>query len=124
MKLPSTLVVLLMSLSLGAASDHQSSPKDSLSPCVARSPTTGLYFDLNTISLLPLEEKANEHSHRTSRDESWHARGHDYGSNFTLNFCAPVVENLRDVVGLEKSEWKDVGAYYVKGGKTYSIGYV
>ena len=121
MKLLSSFLLLLASSSVGAAvSDHQSPPKES--PCIARSPTTGLYFDLNTISLLPLEQKAPVR--RSARDESWHARGHDYGTNFTLNFCAPVVENLRDVVGLEKSEWKNVGAYYVKNGKTYSIGHV
>lgn len=131
----SVLVLLLASLSIGTttAVNHQSqspSTRDqpNLSSCVARSPTTGLYFDLNTISLLPLDkdDKGQQHRHRvhhrSSRDESWHARGHDYGANFTLNFCAPVVENLKDVVGLERPEWKSVGAYYVKNGRTYSIG--
>jgi cation-dependent mannose-6-phosphate receptor len=49
-------------------------------------------------------------------------RGYDYGANFTVNFCAPVVENLTDVVGIEESRWQNVSAFYEKEGKTYSIG--
>lgn len=55
--------------------------------------------------------------------ESWHAKGYDYGSNFTLNFCAPVVEDIGEVEGVDRELWKNVSAYYTAGGKTYSIGY-
>ena len=53
---------------------------------------------------------------------SWHARGHDYGANFTVNFCAPVVETLENVEGVDRSLWANVSAYYEKDGRTYSIG--
>lgn len=117
-------VLLLSYLSPIRAASDPTNPKETLSPCVARSPTTGLYFDLNGISLSPPELKDGEKARKHARKDSWHARGHDYGANFTINFCAPVLENLKDVVGVEKARWKDVGAFYVKDEKTYSLGYV
>ncbi|KAK5000103.1 hypothetical protein LTR28_013173, partial [Elasticomyces elasticus] len=47
---------------------------------------------------------------------------YDYGANFTLNFCGGVVEELKDVVGVDEGRWRNVSAFYEKGGKTYSIG--
>jgi len=89
-------------------------------PCTIRSPTSGAFFDLNPIRVqLPEEGKKVS---KDARNASWPARGWDYGSNFTINFCSPVVEELEDVVGVEKSEWKNVAAYYEKAGKIYSLG--
>lgn len=105
-----------------AASDHNSHPHDN-APCVARSPTSGLYFDLNAISLSPPETKNGKKVEKDAREESWHARGHDYPANFTINICAPVIEDVKDVVGIESSRWKNVSAYYEQAGKIYSIGY-
>ena len=105
-----------------AASDHNSHLNDD-TPCVARSPTTGLYFDLNAISLSPPETKNGKKVDKDAREESWHARGHDYPANFTINICAPVIEDVKDVVGIEASRWKNVSAYYKQAGKIYSIGY-
>lgn len=99
------------------------SDSESLAPCVARSPTTGLYYDLSAISLTPPESKDGEKTHKGG-PESWHARGHDYPSNFTINICAPVVEELKDVVGVEKARWKNVSAYYELDGEVYSVGCV
>ena len=62
--------------------------------------------------------------HGDDRDESWHAKGHDYGTNFTLNICAPVIEDLEDVVEVDKARWRNVSAFYRSDGKTYSIGWV
>ncbi|KAH8422728.1 putative vacuolar sorting receptor (Mrl1) [Aspergillus melleus] len=125
MKSPTSSILSLLYLlaaplsSVYAASDSGS--KDALSPCVARSPTSGLYYDLNAISLSP-PSSDHEKSRKTTREESWHAKGHDYSANFTLNVCAPVVENITDVVGVEPERWQNVSAYYTKEGKTYSIG--
>jgi cation-dependent mannose-6-phosphate receptor len=105
-----------------AASDHNSHLNDD-APCVARSPTSGLYFDLNAISLSPPETKNGKKVEKDAREESWHARGHDYPANFTINICAPVIEDVKDVVGIESSRWKNVSAYYEQAGKIYSIGY-
>lgn len=105
-----------------AASDHNSHLNDD-SPCVARSPTSGLYFDLNAISLSPPEMKNGKKVEKDARDESWHAKGHDYPANFTVNICAPVIEDVKDVVGVDSSRWRNVSAYYEQAGKIYSIGY-
>ncbi|KAK2736157.1 Cation-independent mannose-6-phosphate receptor CI-MPR [Myotisia sp. PD_48] len=91
-------------------------------PCTIHSPNTGLYFDLSTIAVLPPEEKDGKKHFNVDRNESWHARGHDYGANFTINICAPVIEQLTDVVGVEKERWQNISAYYEMNGKTYSIG--
>ena len=66
--------------------------------------------------------KEGKKAHKDDRTESWHAKGYDYQTNFTLNFCAPVVEELRDVVGVDEGLWRNVSAFYTLGGKTYSIG--
>ncbi|OAX84019.1 hypothetical protein ACJ72_01613 [Emergomyces africanus] len=92
-------------------------------PCTIFSPTTGAYFDLNTIALSPPEMKDGKKVHNSDREESWHARGYDYPANFTINICAPVIEDLKDVVGVEKSKWANVSAYYTLDGKQYSIGH-
>lgn len=54
--------------------------------------------------------------------ESYHVKGQDYGANFTINFCAPVVEDLTDVEGVDKKLAQNVSAYYTIGKKSYSIG--
>ncbi|KAI4124083.1 MAG: hypothetical protein LQ347_005864, partial [Umbilicaria vellea] len=103
---------------LARAADSKS-PKP-VKPCTIYSPTSGSFFDLNALSVqLPTEGKK---AHKDDRTESWHAKGYDYGTNFTLNFCAPVVEELRDVDGVEEGLWRNVSAYYKLDGKTYSIG--
>ncbi len=56
------------------------------------------------------------------KTDSWHAKGYDYKGNFTLNICAPVVEDLKHAVGISRSMLKNVSAYYEAGGEIYSIG--
>ncbi|KAJ5774385.1 hypothetical protein N7457_009281 [Penicillium paradoxum] len=114
--------LFLLSSILGLSSASDSSHLKDDSPCVARSPTTGLYFDLNAISLSPPELKDGNKLLKNARNESWFARGHDYPANFTINICAPVIENVTDVVGVEASRWKNVSAYYERDNKVYSIG--
>ncbi|KAJ5130900.1 uncharacterized protein N7515_006939 [Penicillium bovifimosum] len=113
-----SLFFILSALRLSGASD--SSLKDDAS-CIARSPTSGLYFDLNAISLSPPDMNDGK-AMKDARNQSWFARGHDYPANFTINICAPVIENVTDVVGVEASRWKNVSAYYEQNNKIYSIG--
>ncbi|KAL5337615.1 mannose-6-phosphate receptor binding domain-containing protein [Aspergillus crustosus] len=121
MKSPiSLLSFLLASASFTSVHASSDSSKDE-TPCVARSPTTGLYYDLNALTIHPPPvdgEKTRKHP----REDSWHAKGYDYNANFTLNICGPVIENLTDVVGVEEQNWRNVSAYYQKEGKTYSLG--
>lgn len=112
------LVALLQSHAVfGASSNDKSKP---IKPCTIRSPSTDRFFDLNPIHIsLP---ESGKKAHKDDKTDSWHAKGYDYGANFTINFCGPIVEELDDVVDLEKSLWKNVSAFYEMDGKQYSIG--
>lgn len=113
----SQLLLLLLSATFSLASgDHSSKP---WKPCTVRSPTTDRFFDLN-----PIHRSAPEEGKKPKEGEegSWRAKGHDYGANFTLNFCGPVVEELHDVVDLKEELWRNVSAYYEVGDKVYAIG--
>ncbi|KAI9822048.1 MAG: Cation-independent mannose-6-phosphate receptor CI-MPR [Thelocarpon impressellum] len=101
-----------------ASEDKKAKPK--LAPCTIHSPNTGSYFDLSEISLVPPQPDSKPHKDQST--ESWHARGYDYHSNFTLNICAPVLEELDDVVGVPKARWQNVSAFYESDAKVYSIG--
>lgn len=109
-------ILLCCYASLAAAATEETP-----APCTIISPRTGSHYNLLPMAVVLPEEGKYK---KDSRNESWHARGWDYGSNFTLNFCAPVVEKLEDVVGVKESLWRNVSAYYEKDGKTFSIGYV
>lgn len=117
------LLFLSSLLSAGAASDT-TPPKDALSPCVARSASTGLYYDLNALSLSPPALKDGQKVYKGDRDTSWHSKGHDHPANFTINICAPVIEDVTDVEGVGSERWGNVSAYYELDGRTYSLGYV
>jgi cation-dependent mannose-6-phosphate receptor len=121
MKLSPHYSLFLLSSILGLSNADSSHLDDA--PCVARSPTTGLYFDLSAISLSPPELKDGKKVNKDAREDSWYAKGHDYPANFTINVCAPVIENVTDVVGVESARWKNVSAYYERDEKVYSIGY-
>ncbi|EFW20208.1 Cation-independent mannose-6-phosphate receptor CI-MPR [Coccidioides posadasii str. Silveira] len=118
--LASLLQFALLYPSLSLATDD--TPEAKLKPCTIYSPNTGAYFDLKTISLLPPEMKDGKKIRPDDRETSWHSRGYDYGANFTINVCGPVIENLEDVVGVDKERWQNVSAFYNMDGKTYSIG--
>src|ERR1700759_94564 len=81
-------------------------------PCTIRSSTTGNYFDLGKLYVEP--PKKDDKQTSTKTPESWHVKGYDYGANFTLNFCGPVVEDLEDVMGIGSAAAKNVSAYYTK----------
>ena len=116
-----TISTLLFALAFhngvnAAASDDTKKPVD---PCTVAS-TTGSFYDLRPLSVLPLVE--GKKPGKNDKTSSWHARGYDYKSNFTLNVCAPVIEDMKDVVGVSKGLWKNISAFYEFGDKTYSLG--
>ena len=107
-------------LLLLAAARHAAAASDKpLKPCTIVSPATERFFDLN-----PLRRTAPEEDKKKKEGDegSWHARGYDYGANFTINFCGPVVEELSHVQDLDKALWKNVSAFYETGDKQYAIG--
>lgn len=114
-QLPAALLSLLSTTAFAADSKE-------VKPCQIFNPSNGKSYDLNTITVQPLKD--HKKAHKDDRGESWHARGYDYETNFTMNFCAPVIENLEDVVGVKEDLWKNVSAFYTHDKKTYSIGYV
>lgn len=123
MKLPnsSALVALLLATITNAAtSDDKKTKEPVLKPCTIRSPVSGAFFDLSSLSLHPPKDIKDVKKGEVL--ESYHVKGQDYGANFTINFCAPVVEDLSDVEGVERKLAQNVSAYYTIGKKTYSIG--
>lgn len=88
-------------------------------PCTIRSPTSGAFFDLNPLHILPPAESKSKHP----RSTSWNTTGYDYGYNFTLNFCGPVIEDLKKVEGIEEEGLRNVSAFYRDGeGRVFSLG--
>jgi cation-dependent mannose-6-phosphate receptor len=121
MQFPSIPTTLLLALTLSrgvnaATSDDKKKPVE---PCTIAS-ATGSFFDLRALSILPLEE--GKKPGKNDKVDSWHAKGYDYNANFTLNVCAPVMEPLEDVVGVDKTLWSNISAFYEHGDKTYSLG--
>ena len=112
------LLSTLLSISLSPV--IQGSESERPKPCTIFSPVDGAFYDLNSITVPPRVN--HKKAHKDDRDESWKARGYDYHTNFTVNFCAPVIEDLHDVVGVEESLWGNVSAFYSYDEKIYSIG--
>jgi cation-dependent mannose-6-phosphate receptor len=122
MQFPSLPNTLLLALALhhgvnAAASDDKNTKP--LDPCTIAS-ASGSFFDLRPLSIAPpIDGKKPAKGEKTA---SWHAKGYDYKSNFTLNICAPVVEELDDVVGIDSKLWSNVSAYYESGSEIFSLG--
>ena len=113
-----TVLALVLAIPV-SCSEHTKEPE--LKPCTAHNPSNGQFYDLNAITVHPLQN--HKKAHKDDRTESWKARGYDYDTNFTINFCAPVIEqDLGEVVGIKDSLVKNISAYYTMNGKTFSIG--
>ncbi|PHH55431.1 hypothetical protein CFIMG_000515RA [Ceratocystis fimbriata CBS 114723] len=128
--LTSLLVALLGSGSLSLATANIASASTSSLPssstvapaaCTATSVSTlGGFFDLRPDIAVPAPKDAPKV--KGVRNTDYEARGWDYGYNFTLNVCSSVVAPVKDVVGIEKSQWQNVSAYYTHEDKVYSLG--
>ncbi|TDZ34800.1 putative mannose 6-phosphate receptor-like protein [Colletotrichum spinosum] len=117
----SRLLLLLGACATARAAETSTSSTTTSAPaCTAASKSgTGAFYDLRPdIAIKPEEGK----SAKGSITADYHARGWDYGRNFTLNICAPVLETVEDVVGLSKGESKNVSAFYTYKNEIYSIG--
>ncbi|KAK4123105.1 mannose 6-phosphate receptor domain-containing protein [Parathielavia appendiculata] len=118
-------VVLLAILSLASIAVADDATKTTISstpaitPCVATS-TNGAFFDLRPDAAVVVQK--DEKPPKGVPTEDYVAKGWDYGSNFTLNICNPVVKRVDDVVGVDKALWKNISAYYETKGKVHSLG--
>lgn len=124
MYLPSfpTAVLFAFALQSGvnAATTSDDKSKKVLEPCTIAS-SSGSFYDLRALSAERVEE--GKKAAKGARTEDWHSKGYDYNANFTLNFCAPVVDKIEDVIGIDdKTRWGNISAYYDQHGKIYSIG--
>ncbi|KAF4119306.1 cation-dependent mannose-6-phosphate receptor [Geosmithia morbida] len=91
-----------------------------LPACTATSSTgSGAYFDLRPDIAYPDD---GDRAHKSASHKDYLSRGYDYGKNFTMNVCGPVVEPITGVVGVDEDQWADVSGYYISDGAIYSIG--
>lgn len=88
-----------------AASSDSKTPD--LEPCTIHSTLSGSFYDVR-----PLNLSVAGTSTQSATNESYHARGWDYGTNFTINICGPVVEDLDDVHGVARKQWANISAFY------------
>jgi cation-dependent mannose-6-phosphate receptor len=88
-------------------------------PCVATS-SSGAFYDLRPDIAVAATDGRKGHKGQT--EDYVYAKPHDWHYNFTMNVCAPVVQEVKDVVGVDKAMWKNVSAYYEQDGKVYSLG--
>lgn len=121
---PSVLVAFFAALT--RASDEEELPTASsttqVPACTATTSTnSGAYFDLRPNIAWP---KDSDKAHKSSQHKDYHARGYDYGKNFTINICNSVVDPVTNVVGIKEQKWANVSAYYMSQGDIYSIGLV
>ncbi|KAL7627187.1 Cation-independent mannose-6-phosphate receptor CI-MPR [Parahypoxylon ruwenzoriense] len=116
--LPILYLLSLASVSLAADADKTTTS----SPCTATS-ASGAFFDLRPAIALKPNPDGSKPAHSNGAPlVDYHARGYDYGSNFTLNVCGAVVEPVEDVIGVDENKWQNISAYYVSKGDVYSLG--
>lgn len=111
-----TLTTLSPTHILAASSDTKIPDPE---PCTIHSSLSGSFYDVRPLNLTLTGTKT-----QSATNESYHSRGYDYGTNFTINICGPVVEELDDVYGVPKKQWSNVSAFYKdpKFDTIYSIG--
>lgn len=120
--IPNSLLLLLAlrgGVNAAASSDDKAKTPE---PCTVAS-TSGAFYDLRPLSILPLEP--GKKAAKGEKIDDWHAKGYDYHdskANFTLNICAPLVDQKEDYKGLDKKLWQNVSAQYQLGSDRYSIG--
>ncbi|KAI1805585.1 mannose 6-phosphate receptor domain-containing protein [Daldinia bambusicola] len=119
--LPLLSFLYLASSSLASAAGD--ADKTTTSTACTASSTSGAFFDLRPDMALKKNPDGSKPSNSNGAPlADYHAKGFDYGFNFTLNICASVVEPVDEVVGVEPSLWKNVSAYYTSKGDVYSLG--
>jgi cation-dependent mannose-6-phosphate receptor len=90
-------------------------------PCVATS-ASGAFYDLRDDIASAVKDGEKEKTHKGPIEDYLYSKPHDWPYNFTMNVCAPVVKEVKDVVGVDKAMWKNISAYYEAEGKVYSLG--
>ena len=104
-----------------AASSGSDTKPVPLEPCTIHNPLTGSFYDVRPLTLTEAGTKT-----QSATNESYHSRGYDYGTNFSINICGPVVEELEDVNGIPRRQWANISAFYTdpRDKEVYSLGQV
>ena len=95
-----------------------SKPKKPAKPvdpeCTVTSPHSENFFDLRKLRRL---------SNATPPQSDWIVKGLDYGANFSINICGPVIADTSGAQGVGEEARGSVGAFYEMNGTMYSIGF-
>lgn len=115
------LATLSLALPYHAAASSPDSRDSEPEPCTIHSSLTGSFYDVR-----PLILKEEGTKTQSATNVSYHSRGYDYGTNFTVNICAPVVEEVDEVYGISRRQWDGVAAFYKDphDDMIYSIGQI
>ena len=116
MRLPDPLALLLL-LGIIAAVDGRAGSDSPVKPldeeCTITSPHSENFFDLRKLRRSP---------DLTPPQADWQVKGLDYGANFSINICGPVLADTSAVEGVADDKLALVSAFYEKNGTKYSIG--
>lgn len=118
----STSALLLLAATSACASVADDPPTSTtpVPACTATSSSgSGAFFDLRPDTAVRAEKGKTA---KSGIFKDYHARGYDYGKNFTINICGGVVDSVKDVVGVKDNLWANVSAYYTYHDSVYSIG--
>lgn len=122
MRLLAPTAALLFALGASAIQADKPTTTSHAPECTATSSTiTDAFFDLRPDTA---HKSTTSKPNKYGVTKDYHARGFDYGKNFTLNICGAVVDPVQDVVDVDKKAWQNVSAYYESKGEIFSIGYV
>jgi cation-dependent mannose-6-phosphate receptor len=109
MWLPSVYLILLSLLPTSFAVSEP--PEKPIDPeCTVTSPFSENFFDLRKLRRVPDSDPPQT---------DWFVKGQDYGANFSINICGPVLADV-SADGVTNG---GVAAYYEMNGTVYSIGY-
>ncbi|KAI1324871.1 mannose 6-phosphate receptor domain-containing protein [Xylariaceae sp. FL0255] len=107
----------------GLAASDAAQTSTTATACTASS-TSGAFFDLRPdAAIKPKPDGSRPSNSRGAPLTDYHARGYDYGFNFTLNICNAVVDPIKDVKGIESNMWQNISAYYYAHAEYYSLGF-
>lgn len=119
--LPSAFLAVLSLV--GGAVAVEADKTTTAEACTATNPKSGAFFDLRPDIAVKLPSDGSKVKSGVPTKD-YKINGYDYGWNFTMNICAPVVEEISSVRGEIKSEqWGNISAYYTVKGDTYSLGF-
>jgi hypothetical protein len=120
--LPVLLLLLLNNVAALLQERAERTPKAADPRCTVTNPLTKEFYDLRPLTRHE-SDKSLQSSDIADCRTDWHVNGYDYGHNFTLNICEPVLSDYSDVV--DTFDRRNVSGFYIDNeGRKLSIGYL